>query len=282
MFCALSENTDSHTFRNLYSGNYRVTVSDANGCSATTSVFVDQPETLVASASDAQILCNGGSAVVTISALGGTGQYQNTGTYTLSAGDYEYTVIDANGCQSVVNVHLVNPPALSVTASTVDAQCNGGNGSAHLQISGGTGSYNVVWQDNTTGVDNTHLPVNTNFGYTVTDANGCPMQGTVYVTQPDGLELVLSSEPVSCHGLSDGGVTITTLTGGTQPYTYSWNNASHANSLSGVSAGNYTLTVSDFHGCSIVATASVSQPQTLSARATSTNIVCGWNHDRYR
>ena len=274
---ALSENTDSHTFRNLYSGNYRVTVSDANGCSATTSVFVDQPETLVASASDAQILCNGGSAVVTISALGGTGQYQNTGTYTLSAGDYEYTVIDANGCQSVVNVHLVNPPALSVTASTVDAQCNGGNGSAHLQISGGTGSYNVVWQDNTTGVDNTHLPVNTNFGYTVTDANGCPMQGTVYVTQPDGLELVLSSEPVSCHGLSDGGVTITTLTGGTQPYTYSWNNASHANSLSGVSAGNYTLTVSDFHGCSIVATASVSQPQTLSARATSTNIVCGVN-----
>ena len=99
--------------------------------------------------------------------------------------------------------------------------------------------------------------MNTNFGYTVTDANGCPVQGTVSVTQPDGLELVLSSESVSCHGLSDGGVTITTLTGGTQPYTYSWNNGSHANSLSGVSAGNYTLTVSDFHGCSTVATASV-------------------------
>ncbi len=217
------------------------------------------------------------NATVTVSAVGGVSPYQNTGTYTLSAGDYDYVVTDANGCQSPVHVHLVDPPALSVTATTVDAQCNGGNGSAYLQISGGNTPYTVRWQDNSTGVNNTHLPVNTNFGYTVTDRNGCTEHGTVYASQPESLVLVLSADSVSCHGMSDGGVAITTLSGGTTPYTYSWSNGTHGNSLQGIAFGNYTLTVSDAHGCSISATAVVFQPQTLSARASSTNVLCGVN-----
>lgn len=273
----LVENSSSHTFENLLAGTYSVTVNDANGCSASASVVITEPQPLVASSSAAQILCHGGNATVTVSAVGGVSPYQNTGTYTLSAGDYDYVVTDANGCQSPVHVHLVDPPALSVTATTVDAQCNGGNGSAYLQISGGNTPYTVRWQDNSTGVNNTHLPVNTNYGYTVTDRNGCTEQGTVYASQPESLILELSADSVSCHGLSDGGVAITTLSGGTTPYTYSWSNGTHGNSLQGIAFGNYTLTVSDAHGCSISATAVVFQPQTLSARASSTNVLCGVN-----
>lgn len=269
------ENSSSHTFADLLAGTYSVTVNDANGCSAFASVVITEPQPLVASSPAAQILCHGGNATVTVSAVGGVSPYQNTGTYTLSAGDYDYVVTDANGCQSSVHVHLADPSALSVTATTVDAQCNGGNGSAHLQISGGNSPYSVQWQDNSIGVNNTHLPVNTNFGYTVTDRNGCTEQGTVSVSQSESLVLELSSDSVSCYGLADGSVTITALSGGTQPYSYSWNNGYHGNALSGVASGNYTLTVSDAHGCSITANAMVSQPSELSVVAMATNVNCG-------
>lgn len=271
----ITENTSSHIFENLLGGTYAVNVTDANGCSASVSVSIQEPSPVVATSSAAQILCHGGSAAVTVSAVGGVAPYQNTGTYTLSAGDYDYIVTDANGCPSPVHVHLAEPSALSVTASTTDAQCNGGNGSAHLQISGGVSPYTVHWQDNSTGVNNTHLPVNTTFGYTVTDQNGCTEQGSVSASQPESLALELSAESVSCYGLSDGRVSIATLSGGTQPYTYSWNNGHQGNSLSGVASGNYTLTVNDAHGCSVVANATVSQPSALSARAIATNVNCG-------
>ena len=269
------ENSSSHAFEDLLAGTYSVTVNDANGCSASASVVITEPQPLVASSPAAQILCHGGNATVTVSAVGGVSPYQNTGTYTLSAGDYDYVVTDANGCQSSVHVHLADPSALSVTATTVDAQCNGGNGSAHLQISGGSSPYSVQWQDNSIGVNNTHLPVNTNFGYTVTDRNGCTEQGSVSVSQPESLVLELSSDSVSCYRLADGNVTIAALSGGTQPYSYSWNNGYHGNALSGVASGNYTLTVSDAHGCSITANAMVSQPSELSVVAMATNVNCG-------
>ena len=269
------ENSSSHTFEDLLAGTYSVTVNDANGCLASASVVITEPQPLVASSPAAQILCNGGNATVTVSAVGGVSPYQNTGTYTLSAGDYDYVVTDANGCQSSVHVHLSDPSALSVTATTVDAQCNGGNGSAHLQISGGNSPYSVQWQDNSIGVNNTNLPVNTNFGYTVTDINGCTEQGTVSASQPESLVLELSTDSVSCYGLADGSVTIAALSGGTQPYSYLWNNGYQGDALSEVASGDYTLTVSDAHGCSITANAMVSQPSELSVVAMATNVNCG-------
>ena len=269
------ENSSSHTFEDLLAGTYSVTVNDANGCLASASVVITEPQPLVASSPAAQILCHGGNATVTVSAVGGVSPYQNTGAYTLSAGDYDYVVTDANGCQSSVHVHLSDPSALSVTATTVDAQCNGGNGSAHLQISGGNSPYSVQWQDNSIGVNNTNLPVNTNFGYTVTDINGCTEQGTVSASQPESLVLELSTDSVSCYGLADGSVTIAALSGGTQPYSYLWNNGYQGDALSEVASGDYILTVSDAHGCSITANAMVPQPSELSVVAMATNVNCG-------
>lgn len=271
----ISETADTHEFANLTAGTYNVTVSDASGCTASVSTEVDSPSQLEIALQTGVILCNGGSAEVVVSATGGVAPYQNVGTYTLSAGEYDYTVIDDNGCQSPVHVQLTEPQEISVTANVVDAPCNGTHATAQLQVTGGVQPYSAVWQDNTTGLNHNNLPIDTNFGYTVTDANGCSEQGTVLATQPEALALQLVSDSVSCYGAADGSVAITSLSGGTEPYSYSWNNGYHGTSLSGVAYGNYTLTVTDSHDCSVVASAVVAQPSLVTARVTSTHVVCG-------
>ena len=271
----ITENNTIHQFVNLNSGSYSVTVTDANGCIGSTAVFIGTPEPLVASAEVGQVQCHGDVAVVEVSATGGSPQYQNVGVYNLSAGEYNYIVTDANGCQSPVHVSVAEPSAISVSTVATDAPCYGQNGSAMLEISGGVSPYNVVWQDNSTGAVNTQVPVNTVFGYVVSDANGCLYNGTVRVGEPEPILLSLSADVVSCFGLSDGTVSVVSLSGGTLPYEYRWSNGSASPMLTGVGAGRYTLTVTDASGCSESATAIVSQPDEFLVGVISTNVECG-------
>ena len=271
----ITEYSDVHTFANLSAGTYGVTVTDAHNCMEMISVEVGAPERLMALSSAERILCHGESAEVTVSATGGTLPYQNTGIYNLVAGEYDYMVTDANGCTSSTHVSLSEPTSISVNAVAVNALCFGGNGSATLMISGGTNLYSVVWQDNSTGLDNTHIPVNTNFGYTVTDLNGCTYDGTVAVGQPQQLSLDLSVTPVSCFGLEDARVGVSHIGGGTLPYNYLWSNGNTMNSLVGVGAGTYSLLVTDANGCTISSTAVVTQPEALNVSVVSSNVECG-------
>ncbi|MBQ1655264.1 MAG: gliding motility-associated C-terminal domain-containing protein, partial [Bacteroidales bacterium] len=271
----ITEYSDVHTFANLSAGTYGITVTDAHNCMEMISVEVGAPERLMALSSAERILCHGESAEVTVSATGGTLPYQNTGIYNLVAGEYDYMVTDANGCTSSTHVSLSEPTSISVNAVAVNALCFGGNGSATLMISGGTNPYSVVWQDNSTGLDNTHIPVNTNFGYTVTDLNGCTYDGTVTVGQPQQLSLDLSVTPVSCFGLEDARVGVSHIGGGTLPYNYLWSNGNTMNSLVGVGAGTYSLLVTDANGCTISSTAVVTQPEALNGSVVSSNVECG-------
>ena len=271
----ITEYSDLHTFANLSAGTYGITVTDAHNCMEMISVEVGAPERLMVLSSAERILCHGESAEVTVSATGGTLPYQNTGIYNLVAGEYDYMVTDANGCTSSTHVSLLEPTSISVNAVAVNALCFGGNGNATLMISGGTNPYSVVWQDNSTGLDNTHIPVNTNFGYTVTDLNGCTYDGAVAVGQPQQLSLDLSVTPVSCFGLEDARVGVSHIGGGTLPYNYLWSNGNTMNSLVGVGAGTYSLLVTDANGCTISSTAVVTQPEALNVSVVSSNVECG-------
>ncbi|MBO7652239.1 MAG: gliding motility-associated C-terminal domain-containing protein, partial [Bacteroidales bacterium] len=271
----ITEYSNVHTFANLPAGTYGITVTDAHNCMEMISVEVGGPERLMALSSAERILCHGETAEVTVSATGGTLPYQNTGVYNLGVGEYDYRVVDARGCESTTHVSLTEPMPISVNAVAVNAPCYGGNGRANLIISGGTNPYSVVWQDNSTGLDNTHIPVNTNFGYTVTDLNGCTYDGTVTVGQPQQLSLDLSVTPVSCFGLEDARVGVSQIGGGTMPYNYLWSNGNTVNTLVGVGAGTYSLLVTDANGCTISSTAVVMQPEALNVSVISSNVECG-------
>ncbi|MFM8950466.1 MAG: beta strand repeat-containing protein, partial [Bacteroidota bacterium] len=241
-------------------GTYSYTVTDNNGCTSVTSITVGQPTALIASSTSGSILCNGGTTSVTVSANGGTAPYTGTGSFTVTAGTYSYTVTDANGCTSVTSITVGQPTALvAAIATQTNVSCFGGsNGSVTITATGGTGLY--------TGTGTfTGLSAGT-FSYTVSDANGCTSVVNVTITQPTQLVAATSVVNVTCNGLSNGSVTVS-ATGGTAPYT-------GTGTFSNLAAGTYNYTVSDANGCSTTISVTVTQPAVLVASSTSTNVTC--------
>ncbi|MBK6989354.1 MAG: hypothetical protein IPH33_14675 [Bacteroidetes bacterium] len=102
-------------------GTYSYVISDANGCSDTVSVIITEPNTLIASATATPIFCIGGTSTITVSASGGIAPYTGTGSYSVVAGTYSYTVVDANGCSvSTAPVTISAPAYGSYTSASIN------------------------------------------------------------------------------------------------------------------------------------------------------------------
>ncbi|MDQ3109322.1 MAG: choice-of-anchor L domain-containing protein [Bacteroidota bacterium] len=289
----------SATANNLVGGTYVVTITDANGCTATATATITGPSAALTATITAQVNVScfansGGSA--TVVASGGTGPYtylwntnpaQTTATATnLTAGTYAVIVTDANGCQTSAAVCIMQPMAsLNVTISSqTNVSCYGNtNGSATVAVTGGTAPYTYSW--NTAPVQTTATATNLGAGVynaTITDANGCSAVVSVTITQPAAAlsASITAQTNASCFGNNNGSATVS-VTGGTAPYTYSWNTATVQTSAtaSNLSAGTYVVTVTDANGCSATATVTISQPAaTLSASISAqVNISCFGN-----
>lgn len=266
----------SSTAVNLASGNYTVTVTDAQGCTATVSAAVTQPAPLTASTAPTAVSCNGlsdGSATVTPS--GGTGPYTynwlpsggtgNTANL-LSAGAYTVTVTDANGCSTSRSVNISEPTAITYTSTTTPATCGLSDGSATVTPSGGSSPYTYSWSPSGgSGSTATNLPGG---GYTVTitDAQGCTVDALIGVSNTGApIANISSSTSISCASSNTGSATVT-ATGGAAPYTYLWSPTGGTNATaSGLSAGTYTVTVFDANGCNSTATVNIFEPAPLTS-----------------
>ncbi|MFN6048107.1 MAG: hypothetical protein ACK45C_08835, partial [Bacteroidota bacterium] len=141
----------SGNFSGLGAGNYSVTIKDKNGCTASTTVTITEPQSLSFTTSITHVDCKGASTgAISISATGGTTSYSynlNSGSYVtnasfngLTAGTYTMGVKDANGCTSKSTVVVVEPSSsVSVSVfSKVDVDCKGNStGSVTVVGSGG-------------------------------------------------------------------------------------------------------------------------------------------------
>ena len=219
---------------NVSAGTYTYTMTDANGCTADTTITVTDPAVLVASVSADSILCNGGMADVTVTATGGTAPYTGTGVFSESAGTYTYTVTDANGCTATTSsITLVEPSLMTVYLACPAILCNGGTTDVAITAFGGTAPYS--------GTGTFNVSAGT-YSYTITDANGCTVDTTITVTDPAVLVASISADSILCNGgMAD--VTVT-ATGGTSPYT--------GTGVFSESAGTYTYTVTDANGCTAI------------------------------
>ena len=157
--------SSSPNFSGLATGSYVVIAKDANGCESTPqTITISGPSALSSASSSTSIACNGGTSTVTVSASGGTAPYFGTGSYTVGAGAYSYTVTDANGCTSVTSGTISEPTAVASSASSTAIACNGGTSIVTVSATGGTAPYS--------GTGNFTVSAGTH-SYTVTDANGC-------------------------------------------------------------------------------------------------------------
>jgi hypothetical protein len=236
-------------------GTYTYTVTDANGCTAATSITVTEPTLLTAGSTATSISCNGGSSTVTVTSAGGTGPYTGTGDFTVTAGTYTYTVTDANGCTAATSITVTEPTLLTAGSTATSISCNGGSSTVTVTSAGGTGPY--------TGTGDFTVTAGTH-NYTVTDANGCTATTSITVTEPTALTAGSTATSISCNG---GTATVTvTGNGGIGPYTGTGNFT--------VSAGTYSYTVTDANGCTATTSITVTEPTLLTAGSTATSISC--------
>gem|GEM_PF-744659 len=275
----------------LSAGIHTVTATDANGCIATTSVIITEPDMLnVTVTLNANAQCNGASdGSATATASGGTSPYaynwdngETTITATgLGAGTHNITITDDNGCQTVGSVTLGQPGALSVSVTIVNGTlCNGSSdGAATAAGSAGTAPYTYQWDNGETTPTATGLTPGTHT-VTASDANGCVATGTITIGQPNPLVVSVTLDAnVSCNGLSDGAATASTF-GGTPSYSYEWDNGQLGNIANNLDAGVHVVTVTDNNGCTATGSVTIGEPSTLSATATVNNgTLCNGSSD---
>ncbi|MCS6928845.1 MAG: choice-of-anchor L domain-containing protein [Saprospiraceae bacterium] len=277
---------------NLPAGIHTLTVSDQNGCTATATAQIVQqaPLSLVLSLDKVDCI-RGGAAFVAGAAYGAIPADLNRLTFQwstlppqtglratqLAPGQlYTVTATDARGCTAVQSITI--PPSLTIQPYIVHVQpprCfDSADGQLVTSTLGGQPPYTYAWSHGTT----TTEPVARNlragtYTVTVSDRAGCT--GTVSATlqAPPILKARLQAEAAKCFGESTGALS-SSGSGGIPPYQFSWSNGQTGPRATGLSAGTYTLTLTDANGCTLVEQAEVMQPAPLTGQASKKDILC--------
>ncbi len=242
----------------LAAGTYNVTITDANGCTATASAVVGEPTLLAGSAVATDALCNGdstGSIDLTVS--GGTAPFtyawSNGETTedisTLAAGTYNVTITDANGCTATASAVVGEPTIMALTEdSVVNSNCGQSDGSVLVSTTGGTAPFTYAWSNGDTTEDLSAAPAGS-YTLTVTDANGCSttISSTIIENAGPTIDNVVSSDPtlIACPILDNGTIDVT-ATGSNLEYSIDSGVTFQASgNFAGLTAGTYDIVIRD-------------------------------------
>jgi hypothetical protein len=282
-----STGATSTTITNIGAGNYRLTISDSESCTAWAAMTLTQPAPLASNTSAVAQSSNGvnnGSA--TANPTGGVAPYTfvwNTGATTASIQDlapnsYSVTVSDANGCSTVqtVPVSSFNCAIDVQIAAQTNVSCNGlSNGRANILITGATISYTINWSNGQTGPSLFAFGLAAgDYSVTVADAAGCQDIETFTITQPAPLTINTTSTPQTVVGVNNGTASAV-VSGGTGTFTYTWSNGATGQSIVNLVPGIYTVTASNSSGCSATQSVSVASASCLlTANVAVTSVSC--------
>jgi gliding motility-associated-like protein len=254
------------TATNIVGGNYNVTITDANGCTAVLTTIVPNTPGISASIVSKNVTCfggNNGNAIAT--GANGVAPYtyvwsntQNTDTASnLIQGTYSVTVTDSRGCPITISVDITQPRQINVSARD-ESICPLSFAKLEAHGSGGTGAINYTWEPGAlTGNTVSVIPTSTTtYTLTGTDVNGCTGSSTVTVTVNPIPTIIVAGDTI-CFGTS------TTLTAsGAQ--TYTWEPITGLNSPTGktvianpAATITYTITGTDSNTCVSTTTALV-------------------------
>ena len=248
-------------------------MTDDNMCTVTESITIFEPEALTSmtSATDASCfaLPNGSSS---IDVAGGSAPYSYNwnGDQTtqvaidLAAGMQYVTISDANDCLHFDSVEVFQPSELLATIDSTDVSCNGGSdGTATVSVSGGTGNYTYSW---TPSGQTTATATGLMAGIqtvVANDENNCQVTISIEVNEPDAFDIQDNLTDVSCNAGTNGSIDITVI-GGTNNFTFSWDNGETTEDLMNLTAGDYTVVITDGNTCTSTATYTIDEPMPLS------------------
>lgn len=273
------------TILGLSAGTYSVTVLDNNACEWMGSVEVEN-ETIDCSSLDLEIIsnnitCNGVTdGFINAQASGGSAEYiylWNNGMNTaaidnLPAGIYQVTITDSNGCSIIETTEITEATPMVANLTANSDPCNSIGGTLSVNPSGGMSGYQINWSNGVSGFTN-QITQSGNYQVTITDTAGCTITDATSITVSSSvMALAVDTESVSCAGDNDGSATAN-ITGGTAPYTYNWNTGSTQNTIDNLSAGNYSVEVTDAMGCqrNQIFTVTAPAPITLNCSGTPEN-----------
>ena len=283
--------TNTSTAKNLPSGTYTVTVLDNNLCSKIINIDLPDSTDLDASISIAKdVSCFGGNdGTAVAAATGGNKPYtyswspsagNTTANNNLSAGSNTVTVIDAKGCKAFATAIVHQPPPLTSVLNFQNTFCGNDNGSASVEVHGGTDPYQYAWSaGNFTSPSVSNLAPGA-YAVIITDKNGCMKNDTTIIAPSSAIQLQLSTTNVLCTGESTGAAEAIVI-GGTAPYYFQWTNASqifNTNPITNVAAGTYNLKLQDAVGCSVTESVIISEPEALKVHITTEHSYCNLNN----
>ena len=274
-------------------GAYTVTVTDNNGCTAACISTINEPGcnlTATANNNQTNVSCNGGSDGATTAVASGnigavTYSWSNgetTATISnLTAGDYTVTITETPTCTAVAMVTITQPTAMSLTCDKTDVTTNGGSdGTASVSAIGGTSPYTYSWGSSETTLSISNKAAGA-YTVTVTDNNGCTAACISTINEP-GCNLSATANNnqtnVSCNGGSDGATTAV-ASGNIGAVTYLWGNGATTATISNLTAGDYTVTITETPTCTAVASVTITQPTVLSLTCSKTDVTTNGGSD---
>jgi gliding motility-associated-like protein len=268
----------------LNAGVYTAVIKDANNCYQTANVIISEPTLLINTMTYTNVSVTGGNnGAAAANPFGGVAPYSylwNTSASSSSitnlfAGSYTVNITDTKGCVKIDSVRINEPPCQNLTLNVFsnNASCFGGNnGSAFAIVNGAAGSYTISWSTGAFGPSISNLSAG-NYSVNIKDANNCMQFANFSVIQPSQLSVGLQAVNVRCNGTGDGSINLN-ITGGTYPYSFAWSNSSNAEDQVYLSAGSYSVQITDANGCTAVASASITQPAPIAVTYTSQNVSC--------
>ena len=263
----------------LSGGVYPVVVRDANGCTTSQDVTINEPDPIILTVTSTNISCNGQTdGQINAIASGGVapyqfrinaGPWQPNGLFTgLVANSYLVEVMDANGCITATNTDITEPPAITIdNFSSIDPTCST-FGSITVVASGGTGT--LTYTLNPGSISNTNGTFNGlgagTYTVDVTDANGCgPIStGNIILNSPSTISIdnVIVTDVTGCYGDNNGSIEII-ASGGTPPLQYSIDGGTTfhpSNIFTNLTANDYIVVVNDGNNCPQSTLVTINQP----------------------
>jgi hypothetical protein len=177
-----------------------------------------------------------------------TEDWGSNNSSSLSVGTYNYTVTDNNGCIYTNAVSISEPSDIQISSTQNNVStCGATDGNIDITTLGGISPYSFSWSSGQNTEDINSLSAGT-FILTVTDANLCTSTHTVTLTEPAAPIVTYTQTNTTCNAGSDGSIDVS-VSGGLNPYQYSWSNSATSQDISNLSAGIYTLNVTDANNC---------------------------------